>query len=101
MLGHARQLMDCGHPKYCIGRVNEHDRTEALHCLWCGDITDMAMLVRHLTHIYSAITDGRISKPNTLPEEVERVAGDLETERTEAAVKDVLATRKCSNRTQG
>jgi hypothetical protein len=81
---------ECGHPKQCIGRVHEEDETEEPHCLWCGDIKDMEMLVRHLTHIYSAITDGRISKPNTLPDEVERVAGDLETERTEAAVKDAL-----------
>jgi hypothetical protein len=82
---------ECGHPKQCIGRVHEEDESEEPHCLWCGDITDMAMLVKHCSTIYSAITDGRISKPNTLPEEVERVAGDLETERTEAAVADALA----------
>ena len=87
----AKQLMDCGHPKYCIGRVNEHDRTEPLHCLWCGDIADMKMLADHCSKIYYAMTDGRISKPNTLPEEVERIANDLETERTEAAVDDALA----------
>jgi hypothetical protein len=74
---------DCGHPKQCI--------TETGNCVWCGDITDMAMLVKHCSTIYSSVTDGRISKPNTLPEEVERVAGDLETERSEAGVKDALA----------
>lgn len=90
-LQRAKELMKCGHPKHCVGRVNEHDRTEPLHCLWCGDITDMSMLIRHLTATYSSFTDGRITKPNTLPEEVIAVAGDLETERTEAAVKDALA----------
>lgn len=83
--------LSCGHPARCLGRVHEEDQSEEPHCLWCGDIKDMGMLVRHLSTIYGYITDGRITKPNTLPEEVERVADDLETERTEAAVKDALA----------
>ncbi len=82
--------LSCEHPARCLGQVHEEDESEEPHCLWCGDIADLAMLVKHCSTIYSYVTDGRITKPNTLPEEVQRVADDLETERTQAALADAL-----------
>jgi hypothetical protein len=82
--------LECGHPETSIGKVNEDDNNETPHCLWCGDIQDMGTLVQHVTTIYDWATNGRISKPMTLPSEVIAVAEDMETERTEAAIKAAL-----------
>jgi hypothetical protein len=48
------------------------------------------MLIDHLSRTYSHFTDGRISKPNTLPEEVFALADDLATEEVEQAVREAL-----------
>lgn len=77
----------CIHPREAIGKVHENDTP---HCLWCGDISDLGMLVRHLSTIYMHITNGRVSKPNTLPEAVIAIADDCETKRTEEAVAEAL-----------
>jgi hypothetical protein len=84
----------CGHPATCIGKVDPCDENEQPHCLWCGDITDMKMLVNHLSRTYDHFTDGRISFPTTLPEEVFAVAADCEAARTEAAVNEATSELK-------
>jgi hypothetical protein len=42
------------------------------------DLVDMKMLIDHLTRTYDHFSRGRISKPNTLPEEVFKVAEELD-----------------------
>jgi len=57
-----------------------------------NELHDMEMYADHCSKIYYWASDGRISKPNTLPGEVIRVAEDLETERTWEAVKEETAS---------
>lgn len=49
---------------------------------------DFRMIIRHCATIYCHFSGGRISKPNTLPDEVIAVANDLESERVNEAVKE-------------
>lgn len=84
----------CGHPLECLGKVNPHDLNEKPHCLWCGDIEDMAVLVDHLSTTYDHFTNSRISKPMTLPSEVFAVAADLETERVEEYIAEATEELK-------
>ena len=75
-------LLRCGHPEDCDGMAGEEGNQPG--CGWCADIADNGVLIDHLSRTYDHFTDGRISKPMTLPEEVFRVADDLETERRSA-----------------
>lgn len=52
------------------------------------EFADFQMLVEHCSKIYYHVTDGQISKPNTIPEAVIRVAEDLESERIRAALEE-------------
>lgn len=57
------------------------------------EMADLAMLCHHCTTVYMHMTDGRISKPNTLPSEVIGVAEDLEQERTSEAIREAQPPR--------
>jgi len=63
------------------------------------ELADYATVLEHCTHIYSHFTDGRISKANTLPEEVIQVAEELENERTEEACREAVAEARSENLT--
>ena len=52
--------------------------------------TDRAKLAEHLSTVYDHFWGGRISKPTTLPEEVIRLAEDLEQTRMSQAVEEAL-----------
>ena len=47
------------------------------------ELCDFNMICDHLSRTYDHFSEGQISKPNTLPEEVFDIASDKETERTE------------------
>jgi len=78
--------MDCGHPVACEGKSGTTGDQPG--CGWCADISDMGMLVDHLTRTYDHFTNGRISKPNTLPEEVFVMADDLATEEADSLARE-------------
>lgn len=81
----------CGHPACCIGKVDEHNPNEEPHCLWCGDIQDLSTVLNNLAEVYSHITNGRVSKPMTLPSVVKAIADSCEAERIQQAVDDALS----------
>lgn len=87
----ARALarLECGHPAAALGRVNADDKSEPVHCLWCGDIADLDQVLRNLGEVYDHVTGGRISKPLTHAAEVIREAERVEEERTQAAVDEL------------
>lgn len=58
------------------------------------ELADFSMVMNGASKVYCAITDDRISKLNTDPDVVIRVAEDLETERTQEAVKDEIDALK-------
>ena len=74
----ASAILECGHPAQCLGTA-----LDGIGCGWCADIVDMGVLINHLSRTYDYFTDGRVSKPMTLPEVVFRIADDLERERFE------------------
>ncbi len=51
-----------------------------------NELSDFNMMMDHLSRTYCHFSDGQISKPNTLPEEVFSIADEKETERTEEAL---------------
>lgn len=63
-----------------------------------NELADMDMLIDHLSRTYDHFSNGRISKPNTLPEEVFRVAEDLAQEAIEEATSELRALLIASER---
>lgn len=88
--GVADLLLPCGHPKACEGLAGESGDKPG--CGWCADLQDLSMLAGHLSTVYDHFSEGRITKPNTLPEEVIRLAGDLETDRAEKEVGEAMGS---------
>jgi len=80
-LARRPEALPCGHPASCEGLAGQMGDEPG--CGWCGDMADMKVLVDHLSRTYDHFSGGRISKAMTEPEEVFRVADDLETERFE------------------
>jgi hypothetical protein len=58
-----------------------------------NELADYRMVLRHCSETYDHFTEGRISKPNTLPREVFAVAEELAQERFAEMVKDEVEAR--------
>lgn len=56
----------------------------------CKELHDFYMILDHCSRTYDYFSEGRISKPNTYPEEVFAVAQDLEAERFEEWKQDEM-----------
>jgi len=84
-------LLPCGHPAACNGLAGQDGDQPG--CGWCADLADLNMLIDHLSRTYDHFTEGRISKPNTKPEEVFAIADDLESVRTKELIRDALDER--------
>lgn len=80
--------LPCGHPAACDGLAGQGGDQPG--CGWCADIADNAMLIDHLSRTYDHFSGGIISKPNTLPEEVFRIAGDRESNAVDEAVREAM-----------
>ncbi len=81
-----RKPMACEHPAACEGLAGELGDQPG--CGWCGDLADLRMVTGHLSRTYMHFSGGRISKPNTLPEEVFAIAADLATQEAEEDAAD-------------
>jgi hypothetical protein len=57
---------------------------------------DFQMVIHHCSVIYGYVTEGRISKPNTLPEVVMAEADDRERERTDKAITEATTELKAA-----
>lgn len=58
--------------------------------MWCGDIQDLETVCHNLSIVYEHFTQGRVSKPMTLPKVVIAIADDLLTKRIEEAIAEEL-----------
>lgn len=74
-LAHAREIGPCGHPKICEGMA-----LDGKSCGWCADIADLHVIAGHLSKIYDYMTNGKITKPMTLPSVVISEHEDLDLE---------------------
>ena len=54
----------------------------------CDEFADFQMVIRHCSEIYDYVTEGQVSKPNTLPSVVKALADYATTKACEEAVKD-------------
>lgn len=54
-------ILECGHPKECLGINATDDQTI---CGWCADMSDMAFVTENVAKVYDHITGGLLSKPN-------------------------------------
>jgi hypothetical protein len=66
------------------------DPEKSLALRICDEFADFQMVIDHCSKIYAHVTNGRISKPNTLPSVVLSVAEELEEERTTEAIREAL-----------
>ena len=68
----------------------EEARSEKM-CEWIdAELHDFHMMYDHLSRTYDHFSGGIISKPQTLPEEVFRVAADRQEEETQEAIKEAV-----------
>jgi len=58
-----------------------------------NELADFKMVMDHCSKIYMHFSGGRISKPNTLPEEVISIAEELEQERFQQWYKEEVDAR--------
>ena len=77
--------------------AQEQPPPELLEKWMQNELSDYRMVLDHCTRIYSHFSRGRISKPNTLPEEVIAVAEEFDQHDIEEAVREALDDKRAGS----
>jgi len=98
-----RRFIDRLEQYACAVRMQETERIARSETFWKGvydlpmdgqqamsELADFSVIADHLTRTYFHVTDGRISKPMTLPEEVFAVADEITAEKCRDAYDEAM-----------
>jgi len=77
-----------------IDAAVDEARTEKMQEWIDAELNDFHMMYDHLSRTYDYFSGGRISKPQTLPEEVFRVAADRQEEEIQEDIQEAVAEER-------